>query len=68
MKEIKQYKCEHCGRLYVDKDRALECEKGHKSATKIVSVHYLPCTDRKSGYPDKILVEFDDGTAKEYKR
>ena len=66
MKEIKQYKCEHCGTIYADKDRALECEKGHKSATKIVSVHYAPYIHNTS-YPDKTLVEFNDGTTKEYK-
>ena len=66
MKEIKQYKCEHCGTIYADKDRALECEKGHKSATKIVSVHYATYIHNTS-YPDKILVEFDDGTTKEYR-
>lgn len=62
MKEIVQYKCEHCGTIYTDKDKALQCEKGHKSAIKIVSVHYL-----HTSYPDKILVEFDDGTTKEYR-
>ena len=70
MKEIKQYKCEQCGTLYADKDRALQCEKGHKSATKIVSVHYLPHIYNSTGctsYPNKILVEFNDGTTKEYR-
>lgn len=68
MKEIKQYKCEHCGIIYADKDRALECEKGHKFATKIVSVHYPPYASDNMGYPNKILVEFNNGITKEYKR
>ena len=67
MKEIKQYKCEHCGTIYADKDGALQCEKGHKSATKIVSVHYMPHIYHNTSYPDKILVEFNDGTTKEYR-
>lgn len=68
MKEIMQYKCERCGTLYEDKDRALKCEKGHKLATKIVSVNYMRHIYDNTGYPNKILVEFDDGTTKEYKR
>lgn len=65
MKEIVQYKCKQYGRIYVDKDTALQCEKGHKFATKNVSALYL---FHNTDYPDKILVEFDDGTTKEYKR
>lgn len=65
MKEIVQYKCKQYGRVYVDKDTALQCEKGCKSATKIVSAIYLY---HNTSYPDKVLVEFDDGTTKEFKR
>ena len=68
MKEIKQYKCEHCGTIYADKDRALQCEKNHKFIVKNVSVHYLPYASDNTGYPNKILVEFENGEKKEYKR
>ena len=66
MKEIVQYKCEQCRMVYADKDSALECERGHKFATKIVSVHYVPQYPSAS-YPNRILVEFNDGTTKEYR-
>ena len=68
MKEIKQYKCEHCGTIYVDKDKALQCEKNHKFGVDIASVHYLPYASDNTGYPNKILIEFNDGAREEYKR
>lgn len=68
MKEIKQYKCDYCGTVYSEKDRAERCEKNHKHIAKVVSIHYLSQSIDATGYPNKIIVEFSDGSEKTYVR
>ena len=42
----------------------MACERTHKKVKKIVGTRYLP----KTGYPDRVMVEFEDGETKVYKR
>ena len=64
MKEQKLYVCEWCGTQYKDKNQALECEKGHKAAKHIHnSIYHSKCD-----FPDRVEIEFTDGTRCWYKR
>lgn len=62
MKENKLYECEYCHTSYRDKDKAIECEKNHKHIKGILDIKYLAFKSDKSGIPNKISIEFDDGT------
>lgn len=66
MKEVKHYICEICNTEYNDKTKATECEKSHKKAVKIKDTRYLSKGQNAKGYPQKIEVEFGDGTTKWY--
>lgn len=67
MKEITQYKCEHCGTLYTEIRECEECEKQHVSPKGIKAAH---CRPRKvcAKYPPRIDIEFADGTVQHYER
>lgn len=62
MKENKLYECEHCHTNYADKEKAIECEKNHKHIMGILDIKYLAFKSDKSGLPNKIAIEFEDGT------
>lgn len=64
MKELKLYLCEHCGTQYKEKEKAKECEKGHRTVKGIKDARYHAGGD----YPDRVEVVFTDGTACWYKR
>jgi len=71
MKEKKLYTCEICNTDYADKEKAKQCEKGHKlleNAT-LITGEDKPVTMIPDGAPYKIRVKFP-GTDKfvEYKR
>lgn len=67
MKSVTQYKCEVCGTLYADKNDCMECEKQHKIPCHIVkSDHRAMKLCPK--YPPYIIVRFEDGSERKYKR
>lgn len=64
MKKQVLYMCEYCGTQYKEEKDAAKCEKGHKNAKRICnSTHHA-----KGDYPDRIEVEFEDGTKIWYKK
>lgn len=60
MKQI--YQCEYCDRVGL-KEVIILCEQSHR---KIQNVSYS-YTKEGRGYPQEIIVEFDDGKRKKYK-
>ena len=64
MKEQKLYLCEYCGTQYKDKKKAVECEERHKLAKEVKNASYHAGCD----FPDRVEVEFTDGTRCWYKR
>ena len=63
MKEELWFKCEICGRQFVDKDECIDHENNHVKAICIVSSQY----DRFSGeYPLRVTVRFSDGQTQQY--
>ena len=68
MKELSKYQCEYCKTEYTDKNACAECEANHKTAAKITAKVYSPYRSDKSGYPNSINIEFEDGRVIKYKR
>ena len=64
MKEQKLYVCDFCGTQYKDKEKARICEKGHKMPKRISDVRYRAEGDS----PDRVEVEFTDGSRCWYQR
>lgn len=67
MKEITQYKCEICGTLYAEKTECEKCEKQHKIPNSIVKADFRAAKSYP-GYPPYIIVKFNDGSEKKYRR
>lgn len=59
------YKCEICGRVYDESDKAFECEKSHASELSIgmMADGFYPF----GSYPEFITMKFDDGKTFIYK-
>lgn len=68
MKKVEHYICEICGTEYADKEKAVNCEKGHHKPKNIKAERYQPITNDRTGYPDRIAVEMDDGKVVTYCR
>ena len=68
MKELTKYKCDYCNTEYKNKSDAQQCEDNHKTKAVIIKSHYLNYSQDKSGYPQKIFIEFENGKVIEYKR
>ncbi len=64
MKEQKLYVCDFCGTQYKDKKKAMACEKGHKLIARINNEGYHAGGE----LPDRVEVEFTDGSRCWYKR
>lgn len=59
MKEKKLYTCEICHTDYTDKEKAMKCEKSHKSLEKATFIGHYRATDIiLGGTPYKICVKF----------
>ncbi len=63
MKSVTQYKCDVCGTLYADKGACAACEKQHRIPAEIVRAEGVYAC-----YPPHIIVRFDDGSERKYKR
>lgn len=68
MKEKTLYQCEICGTEYAQEDNALKCESSHRAIESVVPKKYRSLKSNPSGYPDRVLVTFDDGEEIEYTR
>ncbi|MFI3171741.1 MAG: hypothetical protein R3Y09_06720 [Clostridia bacterium] len=68
MKEKKLYTCEICYEDYNDKEKAIQCEKSHKKAKGISKCSYLSIGHNATGYPNKVVIEFEDGEKIVYSR
>ncbi len=68
MKKVEHYICEVCGTEYNEKQKAVDCEKGHHEPKSIVKARYQSVCNDQSGYPDRIDVKMDDGKIVTYKR
>lgn len=68
MKEQKLYVCEYCNTQFKEKEEALKCEKFHHTAKAIKSASYHRAVSIPDGYPDILMVEFDNGKVERYKR
>lgn len=59
MREKKLYTCEICNTDYADKEKAKQCEKGHKLLEKAtITGEYKPVAMIPGGEPYKIRVRF----------
>lgn len=67
MKKVTQYKCELCGTLYADQTDCEACEKQRKVPCGITRVDHR-AKKLCPGYPPYILVRFEDGSERKYKR
>lgn len=67
MKEQKLYVCELCETQYKDKQKAIACENMHKKPVKVGNAAYHACKCDADGYPDRVEIEFSDGSKKWYK-
>ena len=68
MKEIKLYECGICNTRYSSAEMAEKCEKSHKIPKKVIGVKWHPITVVADGTPEKISIEFQDGSKKIYKK
>ncbi len=68
MKQIKLYVCELCGTQFANKADAEKCEKFHRFPKLVTPGSFKPFTMNGDGYPDKVLVNFDDGSQIQYRR
>ena len=66
MKKLELYQCEVCNTQYSDKKKAMDCEKSHKMPTSCVGKKYRAVSSNPDGYPDKVMVTFNDGSTAEY--
>ena len=68
MIELTKYRCDHCGTEYADKQKAQQCEGGHRLPQQIKKANLLPIANDRSGYPNRIIVTMSDGKNIEYVR
>lgn len=68
MKEVKYYICEICGTEYNEKEKCMDCEKGHIKPVSINGARYLSINNNHNGYPVAINVEMSNGEIITYKR
>lgn len=57
-REEKRYYCAICGEYYLKRELAVECEQSHLIPKSVDNPKYLK-NDRKSEYPDSVLVHFE---------
>lgn len=62
-----RYYCDICGRPFKSKDLACECEHSHLVPESVDSPKYQ-MNDRKSTYPESVLVRFKGGKSARYYR
>lgn len=68
MKKVEHYVCEICGTTYNSESNAIECEQHHRKPKEVFAVKYRPKNMCADGYPDTVIIKFDDGQSIRYKR
>lgn len=68
MIELTKYRCDYCGTEYADRQKAQQCEDGHRLPAGIKEAKFLPITNDKTGYPNYIIVTMRDGKNLKYVR
>ena len=68
MKQETVYVCEHCKTQYLNRDYAQKCEENHKDIKKIIDLKYLPIDRKADGRPERIKIEFANGTEWYYRK
>lgn len=68
MKQKTLWMCEVCGTEYNERIKADKCENNHKKKLKIVGKRYLSITQDRSGMPETITVQDENGNTAVYKR
>jgi hypothetical protein len=66
MLEMKQYQCEFCKTVYKERDKAVACEKNHKTPKTVFAKNYLSQKSEPTGYPTEISVHMDNGDTVTY--
>lgn len=66
-REEKRYYCDLCGKFFMKMELAVECEKQHLIPESVNDADYLT-DDRKSRYPDSVLIHFKGGKSARYYR
>lgn len=67
VKKVTQYKCEICGTLYSVESECTKCEIQHRIPQSIVRADHR-AMGIVPAYPHSIIVKFDDGSERKYKR
>lgn len=68
MKKIITYCCEVCFTEFENEQECLKCEKSHIKATRIDKQISSYQDLREKNYPEKLIIEMEDGTKREYRR
>ena len=68
MKALTLFMCEYCNTQYKSKEMASQCEEHHKKIKGVVGAKYRSLNSDKSGIPDYVTVQFEDGTEIRYQR
>lgn len=66
MKRLELFVCEVCNTQYNEKSKALECEKSHKLPVSCAGHKYRSKKSNEKGYPDSVIVTFNDGSEAKY--
>lgn len=68
MKEQKLYVCEYCNTQFKEKTDAITCENFHHTPKEIAGASYHRAVSIPDGYPDIVMVKFDNGNIERYRR
>lgn len=68
MKTKTLYQCEYCNTQYAVEKEAMRCEEHHKNPLEITKPKYRSHKNGSDGYPDTIVVVFDNNKEIRYKR
>lgn len=69
MKEIIEYQCEKCGRLYDDAEQCQACEEFHIDVDSVIQYKYNDkAMGPESKYPYAVMVKMTDGKELVFKR
>lgn len=67
MNEVKRYECSICKTIYSDKNKAIKCEREHKTGLKLVDAKYESIYFRDISFPIYVELQAPDGTKMIYK-
>lgn len=67
MNEVKRYECSICKTIYSDMNKAIKCEREHKTGLKPVDAKYESIYPRGISFPIYVELQAPDGTKMIYK-